>query len=226
MGKLLFIISVILIVFSFGCVHSPTASIDSFEEKLVQFRYSLFKDMKDLDYPKFTALLKDGFKGHVIGNKLEAFYKENREEIKIYQRAILAKYKRTFLDLSTVSKEDKISEYLKNGTVSVYEFFSKIMSESDEQNDVLKRTYILFNFINLNPLQKVNSIIDMIIGRFFSTEWVGTMHIRGMFTSPLIKTTELKTDYWEIIIDEYEWVFFFEFDVKEDMLFLKMVYKR
>jgi hypothetical protein len=222
----LFIIFFSAIALLTGCVHNQTAESDSFTEKLIRFRYSLYKDLKGLDSQEINELMKTGYSNHVIGSKCEAFYSENREQIKAYQRSILAGKSGTVLDLHGVVKDQDIDKYLRSGPLSTTELWEKIAEDTDEPDADLDRAYTVMKFITINPIQRVDFIISMLVTHLFSVEWVGTLYMKNTLGSPLISTKELRVDYWEIIIDQYEWVFFFEFDVKEDVLYLKEVGKR
>jgi hypothetical protein len=223
--RLLIICSVSVFLLA-GCAHSrPTADADSFAHKLAEFRYSLYKDLKGMNMDQLNMLMKDGLGSHAAGVKCRVFYNENREQIRIYQRSILSKFTGTRLDLSDVVKDERFDGILANGPVSALGLMENYVN-SGEMKEEGERLYTVFKFISVDPLRRVNFMISMLISRLFSVEEVAAMSLKNNLAAPLISAGEIRPDYWEIILDQYEWVFFFDFDLRQDILSLKKVGKR
>jgi len=219
----IFLISAALLA---GCVHNPpVAKIDTFGEKLTKFRYSLYKDLKGMDMEALNTLMGDGFSGHAVGVRCKTFYNENREQIRVYQRAILSKFSGTELDLTDVVRDERFNGILKDGPISALGVMEK-MIESGDMKEEGKRAYTVFKFMSIDPLRRVNFIIPMLVSHLFSVQEVAARSLKNNLGATLIATKEIRPDYWEIIFDQYERVFYFDFDIKQDILWLKKVGKR
>ncbi|MEJ2663088.1 MAG: hypothetical protein P8107_03450 [Spirochaetia bacterium] len=216
-----------LIVFILGgCVTGRQAEkADSFAQKLTVFRYSLYKDLKGLTMDELNSLMENGFSGRALGAKCAAFYDENRDQIRIYQRSILSKFTGTRLDLKDVVKDEHFDDILAKGPLSTFGLMERLI-ESGEMKEEGKRAYAVFKFMSIDPLRRVNFMIPMLISRLFSVKEMAALSLKNNLGTPLIAAQEIRPDYWEIIIDQYERVYFFDFDIKRDTLRLTKVGKR
>jgi len=221
------IFCVVLYSFSIciSCMSSQISQTNVFEKELREFKYSLYKDVQDLDFYELQKLIENGFKNHIISKKYKDFYNNYRKEIKAYQQAYLEKYKNMELDLQLIKEHEEINSYLEEGPLSVTDFFLNIENTQLDKDEIQDRM-IIFKLMYIIPLHRAQSVITQIISSHSSADGLATNNLKSLIVWPLIRTTELKSEYWEIIIDDYDWIYFFDFDLKEDVLYLKKVCTR
>ncbi len=220
-----FLVVCLLISFSSGCVSYSLSPGGQFENELNNFKYSLYKDLQDIDYYTLSKLLQKGFADNTISQKSADFYDSHRDDIAGYQRMLLQRYTKTELNLSDLKEPEQIKDVLKNGPVSDLNFFLKT-KEPSSYGEKLKNISAFFKLTYVNPVGRAFALIIDVISWVTTSQYIAVFNIKSIIARPLIKTTEKKTDFWEIIIDEYDWVFYFDFDGRKDTLYLKAVYRR
>ncbi|MBN1797770.1 MAG: hypothetical protein JW822_04280 [Spirochaetales bacterium] len=208
-----------------SCVNSQISEANDFEMELREFKYSLHEDIHNLDFYELQKLIGNGFKDHSVNRKIKVFYTNHGEHIKAYQRMYLEKYKDTKLDLSLIKENEEINSYLEERPLSVTDYLLKIDNTSMDQDEI-KDGMIILKLVYIIPFHRAQTVIMQIISSYSAADDLAAYNIKGLIAWPLIRTRELRNEYWEIVIDDYDWVYFFEFDLKEDVLFIKKVYTR
>ncbi len=186
-----------------------------FENKLNEFRYSLYADLEDTE--ELNEIFEKNNQSHPLVKKLENFIKENEKEILAYQTYNLSKYKDNFIDFQSFTKD----------TVFFGES-GKVLKEFLETYDHMMSIYgeSFGKFLSLNPLNGANTVKNVYLSQTLSVSEMGRLSMKDALASPKIKSIEMDNSNWKIWTDHYSRLYEFEFNLASNKIKLVGVYVR
>jgi len=184
---------------------------EEFLLKLNKFRYTLYADLipqKDKIINRIDSLFLDT--SSVIFKKSKKFYKDNIADIKAFQKHELEKYLKTNIDFTKFQVDTSYNAILSDS--AGWSLFSSIMSS--------------YAYLTFSPISYAFSLNNMLIARTKTPSDYGTSSIINNFASALIETKTLQNNKWEIIIDNYEYIFVHEYNLSDNKIKITKVFKR
>jgi hypothetical protein len=198
-------------LFTKAQTNSDCKKNEDFQIKLNKFRYTLYADLM----PQKEKILndKDFFSdtSSVIYKKLEKFYHDNSTDIKDFQKYELNKYSTMDIDF----KKFKIDPS-----------FNSTLSKFNSKSDILAGYYIFSVMSSYNPISYAFSLDNMLLTETKALSDIGISVLINNLASPLVETKMLPNDRWEIIIDNYEYIFIHEFNLLDNKIKVTKVFKR
>lgn len=184
---------------------------EDFQIKLNKFRYTLYADL----IPQKEEILNymDSFfsdTSSVIYKKSKKFYLENNADIKYFQKYELEKYSKIDIDFTKFKIDTSFNPILSDSLV--WSYFSSIISS--------------YCYLTFSPISYAFSLNNILLARVKTPSEIGSSSIINNLANPLIKTNMLQNNKWEIIIDNYEYIFIHEFNLFDNKIKVIKVFKR
>ena len=186
---------------------------DRFENKLSDFRYSLYQDIANVapdSLPSVTDLYQFIYNNPAISEKLKNFMNDNKQEIVAYKTNILKQHE----------SEIKIDTTLYDIEPSILDDFMLF------DNDISSYDLSTIEFILLNPIAVGNLFKTSMNGRK-STQSLAIDALASSITSPKIFARHIDDDLWEVVYDYHWYVMVMEIDLSKGILSteVKTVYR-
>jgi len=199
----------------------------SFEREMGYFRYSLYKDIKPFDYQGLSGLMDFEKTDNPLNEKCKAFYNKHQDKIKNFKIAVLQKHQSTTLDLDRLKIAEDLDEVARK--------FSEILSNKNKMKDIsktdagkiiaLNKSFVMKVYF-INPIAKAQFIRTFLLARVLGPKRLAEKSLKNNLAWPLIKTEKINDHTWKIIVDEYEHVYYFTYDLDTDVMVINNVYQR
>jgi len=184
---------------------------EDFLIKVQKFRYTLYADLmprKERIMSYVDSVFSDTTS--VIYNKTKKFYNDNYNDIKDFQKYDLGKYSATEIDFSNYKIDSTFNLIISDPLI--FSYYSTYLTS--------------YCFLTYSPISYAFTINSILLARVRTPSEIGNSSILNNFASALIKTKLLQDNVWEIVIDNYEYIFVHEFNLLDNKIIVTKVYKR
>jgi len=202
---------IFIVVFVKAQSDSECQKSEEFLMKLNKFRYSLYADLipqKETILNFSDSLFFDSSSVYV--KKSRQFYNENTDAIKAYQTYELERYSKTDIDFSKFVADTTFNDILSDS--AGWLLFSSILSS--------------YSYMTFSPISYAFSLNSMLLARIKTPSELGSSALINNLASPMIKTKMLQNNKWEIIIDNYEYIFVHEYNLSDNKIKVTKILKR
>lgn len=186
---------------------------DRFEDKLSDFRYSLYQDIANIlpdSLPSITGIDQIIYSNPAISAKLKDFMNENKLEIVAYKTDILKQHE----------SKMKIDTTLYDTEASMLNDLNMIF-DKEVFTDHLPYELSVIEFIALNPIAVGNLFKTFMNGRK-STLSLAIDALTNSITSPKIFARHINGDLWEVAYDYHWYIVVMEMDLSKGILSTKV----
>ncbi len=199
------------VLFTKAQLNSDCKTNEDFQIRLSKFRYTLYADLmpqkeKIINY--MDSFFSDT--SSVIYKKSKKFYLDNNTDIKKFQKYEIEKYSKIDIDFEKFKNDTSFNSILSD-TIS-WSYFSSIISS--------------YCYLTFSPISYAFSLNNMLLARSRTPSEMGSSAIINSLAGPLVKTKMLQDNKWEIIIDNYEYIFIYEFNLSDNKIKVTKVLKR
>ena len=211
MKNILTLIFILIVALAKAQSDSECQKSEEFLLKLNKFRYSLYADLipqkeRILDFS--DSLFFDSSSVYV--KKSRQFYNENMEAVKAYQKYELERYTKTEIDFTKFGTDTTFNAILSDS--AGWLLFSSIISS--------------YSYMTFSPITYAFSLNSMLLARIKTPSELGSSALINNLASPMVKTKMLQNDKWEIIIDNYEYIFVHEYNLTDNKIKVTKIFKR
>jgi hypothetical protein len=184
-------ITSILLLFAFFIDAHENEKQLKFEQKLNNFRYSLYEAIDTIE--NFNKLLDESNAWHPVVKKVEVFMAENKQQIISYREYQLGKYINTKIDFEYFRSDNTFDATLDNQGVEFWNKMAKISA--------------LTELMSIDPLFSVNVLINSYLSSNYTVSEMGRKVIKDKIASPKILTKKQNNTLWKIWVDQYDNLF-------------------
>lgn len=210
MLRIFFIVSFCLSALWGNAQAKEVDSIHTITKALEAFRYSMYADLskKDADANLLFATAQDTTSAFF--QKCRQFYDRHINELMAYQHYQLAKHINTLID-TTAYSSDHSFDSAKADALSIKEAFTN--------------TY-LYRILTADPISNASAVIQMAFVQVKDVSEMSTRTFLQQIAQPRIRTEKINEDNWNIYWDEYNHIYLLSYQVSQQEMRLKNVYKR
>lgn len=182
---------------------SSDFSIEAFEKKHLDFRFSLYSYLNKLEEEELRQF-KFG-KSPELLLKIKEYLQKNQKEIRMYRKAKLQKISSTAYDLSN---------FVKDTTIQYFGFY-----EMEFDSTVIQ-------FLKVDPVWYGYSMINSVFSRLMGTSEMAGFVFRSILAFPKILSIEKSPRKWDMYYDLYSFLMVFSYYEATGNFGEVVVYKR
>ncbi len=199
-------ITVLFLVLGSSLTYSQA---NDFEKKMNDFRYSLNAEMDDMPFEQ----LREMKFSEKTKKKIEKWLKENQEDILKYKKGMLEKHEVSSLTVSPVRYEKLVLE-------------EEVLSLEINELMGWEAAGPVYGLLMVNPYYGVSMLSSMYLARNMRAEELGRFSLMLTMGGSRISTIKTGEDTWNIMLDQYSYVFIVACNIKTGSLKYVGVYRR
>ena len=163
------------------------SDLNTFEQKLVKFRYSLYPHLKLHSQGKRIYKILEIASNHIINKKCQVFFANNFSNIILYRNTELEKFRTKVINYSLFQKYKTID--FSKGEVSVY--YAKY------------NINCLYQLTTIEPTRHLSYLYHTVLSTVFSgTDFASLMYISNI-CGYKISTKRISKNKWTVLLDNY-----------------------
>ncbi|MBN1499448.1 MAG: hypothetical protein JW982_04810 [Spirochaetes bacterium] len=179
----------------------------TFEKKLIEFRYTLYPYIENLDYELMSNLALSDDGNNDLSASCAEFIESNKKNITEYRKYLLNLYMRPF------PENDSYEE------IEVEDF-------SINPDYIKYRKNPAFSFITINPYYEMRFFMNYFLGHMLGAREFGELILKQQIGGERIFIRQKKNEIYEIMIDQYFYRFISEYNISNSEIKILKIYKK